>query len=182
MVKKESMQKAILATPLEVLNQFEAHDYTLSTAFESRLRANSSKAFCYFEGKEISWAEFDHDVQKMQGFLLSKHIQAGDRVGIVAKNHTVVTVKNCDLRKNQWGLSMGKRRVMTELKERQIRSCNLLKENDAGVTLMYNYRDITINPWYDIMNSDLNEKEVEVDNNDNDNDDDDDDDDEVDSR
>lgn len=81
------MQKAILATPLEVLNQFEAHNYTLPTAFESRLRANSSKAFCYFEGQEIGWAEFDRDTKKMQGFLLSKHVQAGDRVGIVAKNH-----------------------------------------------------------------------------------------------
>ena len=83
------MQKAMLATPLEVLNQFEAHHYTLPTAFESRLKANSNKVFCYFEGKEISWAEFDRDVQKMQGFLLSKQIQAGDRVGILAKNHYV---------------------------------------------------------------------------------------------
>ena len=81
------MQKAILASPLEVLNQFEAHNYTLPVAFETRLKANSSKIFCYFEGKEISWAEFDRDTKKMQGFLLSMHIQAGDRVGIAAKNH-----------------------------------------------------------------------------------------------
>ena len=99
-------------------------------------------------------------------------------LGVVSKNHTVVTIKNCDLRKNQWGLSMGKRRVMTASKERQIRSCNLLKENDAGVTLMYNYQDISINPWYDIMNADLSEKGVEADD---DVDDDDDDDEEVDS-
>ena len=81
------MQKAILATPLEVLNQFEAHNYTLPTAFESRLKTSANKPFCYFDGKEVSWAEFDRDTQKMQGYLLSMHIQAGDRVGIVAKNH-----------------------------------------------------------------------------------------------
>ncbi len=83
------MQKAMLVTPLEVLNQFEAHNYTLPAAFESRLKANSGKVFCYFDGREISWAEFDGDVQKMQGFLLSQQVQAGDRVGIVAKNHYV---------------------------------------------------------------------------------------------
>lgn len=81
------MQKAILATPLEVLNQFEVHNYTIPTAFESRLKISANKPFCYCDGKEISWAEFDRDVQKMQGFLLSQKVQAGDRVGIVAKNH-----------------------------------------------------------------------------------------------
>jgi len=87
MAKRESMQKAILATPLEVLNQFEAHNYTIPTAFGSRLKISANKPFCYCDGKEISWAEFDRDVQKMQGFLLSQKVQAGDRVGIVAKNH-----------------------------------------------------------------------------------------------
>ena len=81
------MQKAPLATPLEVLQQFESHHYTIPSAFASRLKTNGSKAFCYFEGREVSWAEFERDVQKMQGYLLSQKIQAGDRVGIVAKNH-----------------------------------------------------------------------------------------------
>jgi crotonobetaine/carnitine-CoA ligase len=80
------MQKAILVTPLEVLNQFEAHDYTLPAAFESRLKANPTKAFCYCDGQEQSWADFGRDVQKMQGLLMSHHVKAGDRVGIVAKN------------------------------------------------------------------------------------------------
>ena len=87
MAKKEKMQKAMLATPLEVLNQFEAHNYTIPAAFESRLNKCTNKAFCYFEGNEVSWAQFDRDLQKMQGFLLSKDIKPGDRVGIVAKNH-----------------------------------------------------------------------------------------------
>ncbi len=81
------MQKAMLATPLEVLNQFEAHNYTLPAAFDSRLKTNPGKVFCYCDGKEFSWAEFSRDVQKMQGLLVSNHIKAGDRVGIIAKNH-----------------------------------------------------------------------------------------------
>lgn len=81
------MQKAMLATPLEVLNHFEAHNYTLPAAFDSRLKSNPGKAFCYFDNQELSWAEFGRDVQKMQGLLISHHIKAGDRVGIIAKNH-----------------------------------------------------------------------------------------------
>jgi crotonobetaine/carnitine-CoA ligase len=87
MTQKESMQKAMLVTPLEVLNQFEAHNYTLTAAFESRLKANPDKVFCFFDGKEHTWAEFDRDVRKMAAFLRAKQIQAGDRVGIIAKNH-----------------------------------------------------------------------------------------------
>ena len=81
------MQKMMLATPLEVLNQFEAHNYTIPAAFESRLKTNPGKVFCYSDGQECSWAEFGRDVQKMQGLLISNNIKAGDRVGIIAKNH-----------------------------------------------------------------------------------------------
>ncbi|HEX4326766.1 MAG TPA: AMP-binding protein [Burkholderiales bacterium] len=78
---------ARLKKPLEVLRLYRAHGYTLADAFASRLAAHPDKPFYLYEGHARSWAQFDAEVARTATLLAARGVKAGDRVGIMARNH-----------------------------------------------------------------------------------------------
>lgn len=83
----QSRVPATLLPPLAVLRRYPAHDYTVAGAFASRLNSQAGKPFCLYEGSQRTWREFDGDVARAAVFLAGRGVKAGDRVGIVARNH-----------------------------------------------------------------------------------------------
>jgi len=77
-----------MRTPLEVLRLYPEHDYTLHGAFESRRRAEPDAPFLLFGGTTQTWNEFAIDCEKMARLLISRGIRKGDRVAVVALNHS----------------------------------------------------------------------------------------------
>lgn len=78
---------AHMRKPLEVLRLYPAHDYTVSAAWASRLRGQADKPLYVYEGRSRSWGQFDLDVARAAAWLAQRGVRAGDRVGIVARNH-----------------------------------------------------------------------------------------------
>jgi crotonobetaine/carnitine-CoA ligase len=72
--------------PLEVLQLYPAHDYTLAGAFESRARRDPRRPFIVFNGKAWSWAEFGAAAEKTARLLVSRGVAKGDRIGVLAQN------------------------------------------------------------------------------------------------
>ena len=76
-----------LAPPLEVLRQYRKHNFTLVDAFQSRLEVKTDKTFCWFEGQETTWLEFQDEFNRLSASLFELGVEAGDRVSIMARNH-----------------------------------------------------------------------------------------------
>jgi crotonobetaine/carnitine-CoA ligase len=72
--------------PLEVLNLYPGHDYTLRGAFESRAGRDPSRPFILHRGKTWSWAEFGEAVTGAARMLVARGVRKGDRVGVLARN------------------------------------------------------------------------------------------------
>lgn len=78
---------AQLLSPLEVLRCYPAHDYTVAGALASRLTVQADKVFQRYDGRERTWRAFDGDVRRAAALLARRGVKAGDRVGIIARNH-----------------------------------------------------------------------------------------------
>ena len=72
--------------PLEVIELYPDHDYTLHGAFESRASAAPQRPFILFEERTWTWGEFDAHVRKVAALLLERGIRKGDRVGVIGRN------------------------------------------------------------------------------------------------
>jgi crotonobetaine/carnitine-CoA ligase len=72
--------------PLEVLNFYRVHDYTLTDAYESRMPAND-RPFVVYRGRSWSRGEFQEAYLLTAILLVSRGIKHGDRVGVMARNH-----------------------------------------------------------------------------------------------
>jgi crotonobetaine/carnitine-CoA ligase len=72
--------------PLEVLQLYPEHDYTLNGAFESRARNDPGRPFILYAGKTWSWAEFGAAAAKTARLLAARGVARGDRVGVLARN------------------------------------------------------------------------------------------------
>ena len=72
--------------PLEVLQLYPQHDYTLNGAFESRARRDPGRPFILFGAKTWSWAEFGAAVAKTARLLVARGVKKGDRIGVLARN------------------------------------------------------------------------------------------------
>jgi crotonobetaine/carnitine-CoA ligase len=77
-----------MQTPLEVLRLYPEHDYTLHGAFESRRGAKRDAPFLLFGGETLTWDEFATDCEKLAGLLAARGIRKGDRVAVMALNHS----------------------------------------------------------------------------------------------
>jgi len=75
-----------MKTPLEVLQLYPEHDYTLAGAFASRAGKDPSRPFIVFGGKTWSWGEFGAAAEKTARLLVSRGVKKGDRVGVLARN------------------------------------------------------------------------------------------------
>lgn len=72
--------------PLEVLQLYPDHDYTLAGAFESRARRDPQRPFIVYGGKTWSWAQFGDAVGKTVRLLAARGVKKGDRIGVLARN------------------------------------------------------------------------------------------------
>jgi len=84
-------------SPLEVLRQFDAHDFSIDQFFQARLRALALQPMVEYQGSVMTWQDCAQQADHAVGWLLSRGIQAGDRIGLMAYNHpaTVVLLLAC---------------------------------------------------------------------------------------
>ena len=72
--------------PLEILQLYPPHDYTLAGAFASRAQRAADRPFLLFSGKTWSWRDFGERVDRAARLLLARGIRRGDRFGVMARN------------------------------------------------------------------------------------------------
>src|SRR5260221_8523454 len=72
--------------PLEVIQLYPGHDYTLAGSFDSRLATAGARPFVIFKGKAWSRAEFKQALLDTARMLVVRGIKHGDRVGVLAQN------------------------------------------------------------------------------------------------
>ena len=75
-----------MLNPLEVLESYREHDYTLADAFDSRM-ANNDRPFVVFRDHSWSRTEFRDAYLATARLLVARGIKHGDRVGVMARNH-----------------------------------------------------------------------------------------------
>ena len=92
-----AMTSPSLLLPLEVLRPFEAHDFSLDRFFQTRLTRLRDKPMVEYQGSVMTWRDCAEQADHAVGWLLSRGIQAGDRIGLMAYNHpaTVVLLIAC---------------------------------------------------------------------------------------
>jgi crotonobetaine/carnitine-CoA ligase len=91
------MTAQALMTPLEVLRQFEAHDFSIDQFFQARLRTLSDQPMVEYQGSVMTWQACAEQADRAVAWLRARGIQAGDRIGLMAYNHpaTVVLLIAC---------------------------------------------------------------------------------------
>ena len=72
--------------PLEVLQLYPEHDYTLSGAFASRAARDPAREFILYNGRSWSWQAFGETVKSVARLLVSRGVKKGDRVAVMARN------------------------------------------------------------------------------------------------
>jgi crotonobetaine/carnitine-CoA ligase len=77
-----------MRTPLEVLRLYPEHDYTLHGAFESRRGCKSDVSFLLSSDETQSWDTFGTACEKLARLLAARGIRKGDRVAVIALNHS----------------------------------------------------------------------------------------------
>jgi carnitine-CoA ligase len=84
-------------SPLQVLQRFDAHDFSIDQFFQARLRALPNESMVEYQGSVMTWQDCAQQADHAVGWLLSRGIQAGDRIGLMAYNHpaTVVLLIAC---------------------------------------------------------------------------------------
>ncbi|MEI7532131.1 MAG: AMP-binding protein [Betaproteobacteria bacterium] len=75
-----------MLSPLEVIQSYRAHDYSLADIFDSR-SIEPNKEFAVFNGQSWSYAQFKKDYLSTAQYLVSRGVKSGDRVGVIAKNN-----------------------------------------------------------------------------------------------
>jgi len=82
----ESRFSRRMKQPLEVLQLYPEHDYTLNGAFESRARRGPQRPLILFDDKTWSWEAFGAAFDAIARSLSARGIRKGDRVGVMARN------------------------------------------------------------------------------------------------
>jgi len=72
--------------PLEVLQLYPDHDYTLAGTFATRAQRMPERPFMLFGGKTWAWREFGQLAERAARLLLAHGIRKGDRVAVMARN------------------------------------------------------------------------------------------------
>ncbi len=91
------MTNSTLLSPLEVLRQFEAHDFSIDQFFQTRLHHLSQKPMVEYQREVMTWQSCSEQADKAVAWLQKRGIQAGDRIGLMAYNNpaTVVLLIAC---------------------------------------------------------------------------------------
>jgi crotonobetaine/carnitine-CoA ligase len=72
--------------PLEVLQLYRKHNYTLADALASRREMRGAEPFIVFEGETTTWDEFHGESVAVARRFHELGVKAGDRVAIMARN------------------------------------------------------------------------------------------------
>ena len=75
-----------MKNPLEVLQLYPPHDYTLHGAFASRAQRDPQRPFLLAGGRTWSWREFADAADALARVLAARGIVKGDRVAVMAQN------------------------------------------------------------------------------------------------
>ena len=91
------MTATTLLTPVEVLRQFEAHDFSVDQFFRARLRQLTDQPMVEYQGTVMTWQACAEQADRAVAWLLDRGVQTGDRIGLMAYNHpaTVVLLMAC---------------------------------------------------------------------------------------
>ena len=73
--------------PLEVINLYPAHDYTLAGTLASRASRDPSRTFVTFADRSWSYQQFQDAVERAATVLVARGITKGDRVGLMGRNN-----------------------------------------------------------------------------------------------
>jgi carnitine-CoA ligase len=76
----------LMKKPLDVLNLYPPHDYTLRGAFESRAQRDPQRPFMLFEDRTWSWESTARVVERITSLLIARGLTKGDRVGVIGRN------------------------------------------------------------------------------------------------
>ena len=79
-------------TPLETLRLYPPHDYSFAGLLASRAAHDPERAFLLFEGRAISWREFDAATRRAAGSVRGAGRRRGDRVATLASNRPEIIV------------------------------------------------------------------------------------------
>jgi len=74
-------------TPLEVLQRYPRHDYTLYGALASRTRSVPEHVFIEFRDRKLSYAQTLAYVHETTALLASYGVKSGDRIAVMSQNH-----------------------------------------------------------------------------------------------
>lgn len=72
--------------PLEVLQLYPGHDYTLNGVFASRAQRDPKRAFLLFGAKTWTWEAFGAAAEKAASLLVARGIRKRDRVAVMGRN------------------------------------------------------------------------------------------------
>jgi carnitine-CoA ligase len=79
-------------TPLETLRLYPPHDYSFAGLLASRAARDPDRPFLLFEGRTISWREFDAAARRAATALSALGVKRGDRVATLAPNRPDILV------------------------------------------------------------------------------------------
>ena len=75
-----------MKTPLEVIELYPEHDYTLAGALASRTTPGPQRDFLVYGDKRWSWLDFGRASERAARMLAARGVKKGDRVAIMARN------------------------------------------------------------------------------------------------
>jgi crotonobetaine/carnitine-CoA ligase len=80
--------------PLEVISSYPAHDGTLWSMLASRATAAADREFLAYESESLTYPRVTQDAARAAALFAARGVRAGDRVGVMSRNHpsTVVTL------------------------------------------------------------------------------------------
>lgn len=89
-----------LAPPLDVINRFGEHDFSVNDFFTRRALALGDKAMIEFESSVMTWSECLDLRERARTWLTQQGVKAGERLGLMSYNHpstVVLFLAACDL-------------------------------------------------------------------------------------
>ena len=79
-------------TPLQVLQRYPAHDYTLYDVLATRAQSIPQHVYIEFKDERISYAKTLALVHDAMARLVSQGVNAGDRIAVMSHNHPATVV------------------------------------------------------------------------------------------
>ena len=84
--RTDPMDLSNLSRPVDVLNAFPSHDYSLLGFFESRLSSAPDRPFILTDERTMSYRQFAERVALVATALAARQVDRGDRVAVMAGN------------------------------------------------------------------------------------------------